>query len=58
VIALCLPRGRGLAFSQYTNKSIPFPDLDDLTVEVWDKIIDVNLTGPCMAVARQIAMAR
>jgi ketoreductase RED2 len=28
------------------NKSIPFTDLDNLTSEVWDKIIDVNLTGP------------
>ena len=28
------------------NKSIPFPDLDNLTQEVWDKIIAVNLTGP------------
>ena len=28
------------------NKSIPFPDLDALTVEEWSKIIDVNLTGP------------
>ena len=28
------------------NKAIPFPDLDSLTMEVWDKIIDVNLTGP------------
>jgi NAD(P)-dependent dehydrogenase (short-subunit alcohol dehydrogenase family) len=28
------------------NKSIPFPDLDNLTIEVWDKIIAVNLTGP------------
>jgi 3-oxoacyl-[acyl-carrier protein] reductase len=28
------------------NKSIPFADLDDLTLEVWDKIIAVNLTGP------------
>jgi 3-oxoacyl-[acyl-carrier protein] reductase len=28
------------------NKSIPFPDLDNLTMEVWDKIIAVNLTGP------------
>jgi 3-oxoacyl-[acyl-carrier protein] reductase len=28
------------------NKSIPFPDIDDLTMEVWDKIIAVNLTGP------------
>src|SRR5436190_7472979 len=28
------------------NKSIPFADLDNLTMEVWDKIIAVNLTGP------------
>jgi 3-oxoacyl-[acyl-carrier protein] reductase len=28
------------------NKSIPFPDLDGLTIEEWTKIIDVNLTGP------------
>lgn len=28
------------------NKSIPFPDLDALTIEEWSKIIDVNLTGP------------
>jgi NAD(P)-dependent dehydrogenase (short-subunit alcohol dehydrogenase family) len=28
------------------NKSVPFPDLDNLTMEVWDKIIAVNLTGP------------
>src|SRR4051812_13860114 len=28
------------------NKSIPFADLDDLTLELWDKIMDVNLTGP------------
>src|SRR6476469_8938141 len=28
------------------NKAIPFPDLDSLTMEVWDKILDVNLTGP------------
>jgi 3-oxoacyl-[acyl-carrier protein] reductase len=28
------------------NKAIPFPDLDNLTMEVWDKIIAVNLTGP------------
>ena len=29
-----------------TNKSIPFGDLGDLTLEVWDKIMAVNLTGP------------
>jgi 3-oxoacyl-[acyl-carrier protein] reductase len=28
------------------NKSIPFADLDGLTMEVWDKILAVNLTGP------------
>jgi 3-oxoacyl-[acyl-carrier protein] reductase len=28
------------------NKAIPFTDLDSLTIEVWDKIIAVNLTGP------------
>jgi 3-oxoacyl-[acyl-carrier protein] reductase len=28
------------------NQAIPFHDLDGLTMEVWDKIIAVNLTGP------------
>jgi 3-oxoacyl-[acyl-carrier protein] reductase len=28
------------------NKSIPFRDLDALTIEEWSKIMDVNLTGP------------
>jgi 3-oxoacyl-[acyl-carrier protein] reductase len=28
------------------NKSVPFPDLANLTEEVWDKIMAVNLTGP------------
>jgi 3-oxoacyl-[acyl-carrier protein] reductase len=28
------------------NKAIPFTDLDNLTQEVWDKIMSVNLTGP------------
>ncbi len=28
------------------NKAIPFSDLDNLTIEVWDKILAVNLTGP------------
>src|SRR5207302_11005398 len=28
------------------NKAIPFPDLDNLTMEAWDKIVAVNLTGP------------
>jgi 3-oxoacyl-[acyl-carrier protein] reductase len=28
------------------NKSIPFTDLEGLTLEVWDKIMEVNLTAP------------
>jgi len=28
------------------NKAIPFPDLDALTEEVWDRIMAVNLAGP------------
>src|SRR5436853_785005 len=28
------------------NKAIPFPDLDSLTMQVWDTILAVNLTGP------------
>src|SRR5712672_4210265 len=28
------------------NVSIPFGDLDNLTLEAWDKILAVNLTGP------------
>src|SRR6266699_1339213 len=28
------------------NKAISFADLDNLTIEVWDKIIAANLTGP------------
>lgn len=28
------------------NKAIPFPDLESLTEDVWDKIMAVNLTGP------------
>jgi len=28
------------------NKSIPFSDLDGLTMEVWETIMAVNLTGP------------
>jgi 3-oxoacyl-[acyl-carrier protein] reductase len=28
------------------NKSVAFPDLDNLTEELWDKILSVNLTGP------------
>jgi 3-oxoacyl-[acyl-carrier protein] reductase len=36
------------------NKAIPFPDLDSLTEEVWEKIMAVNLTGP-MRLTRAVA---
>jgi 3-oxoacyl-[acyl-carrier protein] reductase len=36
------------------NKAIPFPDLNGLTMEVWDKIIAVNLTGP-MRLTKEVA---
>jgi 3-oxoacyl-[acyl-carrier protein] reductase len=38
------------------NKSIPFADLDNLTLEVWDKIMAVNLTGP-MRLIKAVAPA-
>jgi len=28
------------------NKSVPYPDLDNLTDELWEKIMAVNLSGP------------
>ena len=36
------------------NIAIPFTDLDSLTMEVWDKIIAINLTGP-MRLMRAVA---
>src|SRR6201994_719657 len=30
------------------NFAIPFPNLDDLTLEVWDRILTTNLTGPML----------
>src|ERR1051325_3818110 len=36
------------------NLSIPFGDLDNLTPQVWDKIMAVNLTGP-MRLTRAVA---
>ena len=36
------------------NKAIPFHDLDNLTEEVWDRIMAVNLTGP-MRLAKAVA---
>jgi 3-oxoacyl-[acyl-carrier protein] reductase len=38
------------------NQAIPFTDLDSLTMEVWDKIIAVNLTGP-MRMTKAVAPA-
>ena len=32
------------------NISIPFPNLDDLTLEEWQKIMTINLTGPMLAI--------
>ena len=32
------------------NQWIPFNDLDGLTYETWNKIIDTNLTGPMMCI--------
>jgi 3-oxoacyl-[acyl-carrier protein] reductase len=32
------------------NKAIPFTDLDALTYEEWEKIIDTNLTGPMLLI--------
>ncbi len=32
------------------NKWIPFPDLDAMTYQDWDKILSVNLTGPMMCI--------
>ena len=36
------------------NKAIPFPDLDAMTIEEWEKIMAVNLTGP-MRLTRAVA---
>ena len=36
------------------NKAIPFTDLDNMTDDVWDKIVAVNLTGP-MRLSKAVA---
>ena len=36
------------------NKAVPFPDLDDQTPELWEKIMALNLTGP-MLLTRAVA---
>jgi 3-oxoacyl-[acyl-carrier protein] reductase len=38
------------------NHSVPFADLDGLTMELWDKILAVNLTGP-MRLSKAVAPA-
>ncbi len=38
------------------NKWIPFPDLDAMTLEEWQKILSVNLTGP-MLLTKAVAPA-
>ena len=38
------------------NRAIPFHDLENLTEEVWDRIMAVNLTGP-MRLAKAVAPA-
>src|SRR5205085_12126363 len=40
------------------NKAIPFPDLDSLTMEVWDKILDVNLTGPMRVIKEAVTVMK
>ncbi len=45
-VARCFGRLDILVNDAAYNKAIPFADLDGLTMEVWDKIIAVNLTGP------------
>jgi len=35
------------------NKWIPFNDLEALTYEEWQKILDVNLTGPMCCVSKR-----
>src|SRR5690606_33826027 len=32
------------------NIAIPFKDLDSLTLEEWNKIMTINLTGPMLAI--------
>lgn len=32
------------------NKWIPYPDLDALTFEEWEKILSINLTGPMLCI--------
>ncbi len=40
------------------NKWIPFNDLDALTYEEWQKILDVNLTGPMLCTKGLIHLTR
>ena len=42
------------------NKTIPYRDLDNLTLDEWQKIIDINLTGPmlCMKAVAPVMQAQ
>lgn len=40
------------------NQTVPFKDLDGLTVEIWDKILLANLTSPFMCVRAVAAVMR
>ena len=53
-VAKCFGRLDILVNDAAYNKAIPFHDLDNLTEEVWDRIMAVNLTGP-MRLAKAVA---
>ena len=40
------------------NKAIDFTDIDGLTYEVWDKIIDINLSGPMRTIKEVVKPMR
>ena len=40
------------------NIGIPFPNLDDLTADIWDRVLETNLRGPFLAGARWSAPAQ
>lgn len=40
------------------NQTVPFKDLDGLTVEIWDKILLANLTSPFMCVRAVASVMR
>lgn len=40
------------------NKSIEFSDLDNLTYEIWDTLLDINLTGPFRTIKEVVGPMR